>query len=198
MAAKFKGKLNQRLEPIFFGIISEEEARQQRAPLIAERLALILEHYGIADTNHEQQMTKLAHCLLRDFVKGFQVADPYKSVGAKSVWNVVRRSFLVCEMERCIAQTTPPRTELEAARLLAQKEPWKTICAMGAHQKGGSRLDEAAETLRRRYSISKRSTPDFARRQYERQITGRRRNKFDSYDSMLLHIAKSDPRLPFI
>lgn len=202
MAKELKGKLNERLEPIFLGVISEDEATERRARLVAERMALILEHYAIADADPLQQMTALAHCLLRDYVKGFQVADPNKTVGAKSVWNVARVSFLVCEMERCMAETNPRRLEDEAAKLLAGREPWKTICAMSTHDKAayrkGDRLDETAETLRRRYSASKHTAPDFAHRKYERQISGRRLSKYDSYDSMLLSLAAHDFRVPFI
>jgi len=198
MAKELKRKLNERLEPIFLGLISEDEARERRAPLVAERMALILEHYRITDANPDQQMTALAHCLLRDYVRGFQVADPNKTVGAKGVWNAVRVSFLVCEMERCMAETKPPRTAKGAAKLLAQKEPWKTICAMSAHEGKGDRLDETAETLRRRYSASKRTAPDFARRKYQRQISGRRLGKHDSYGSMLLSLAAHDFCAPFI
>lgn len=202
MTKKLEGKLNERLEPIFLGLISEDEARERRAPLIAERMALILEHYQITGASPEQQMTALAHCLLRDYVKGFQVADPNKKVGAKGVWNAVRTSFLVCEMERCMAETKPHRLADEAARLLADREPWKTICAMSTHDKTGyrkgKRLDETAETLRHRYSAVKRTAPDFARRKYERQISGRRLSKYDSYDSALLSLAAQDFRVPFI
>lgn len=202
MTKELTGKLNERLEPIFLGLVSEDEAMARRAQLVAERMALILEHYRITDANPDQQMTVLANCLLRDYVKGFQVADPNKTVGAKSVWNVVRVSFLVCEMERCMAETNPRRREDEAAKLLARREPWKTICAMSTHDKAsyrqGNRLDETAESLRRRYSVSKLTAPDFARRQYERQISGRRRSKYDSYDSMLMSLARQDFRLPFI
>jgi hypothetical protein len=197
-AKKFTGSLNEPFEPILLGLITEQEARSQRQPLLNEKLALILKHYGIAERDSEYQMEALAHCLLRDFVPGFQVADPNKGVGRKQVWNVVRLSFLVCEMRRCISQTTIPRTELAAARILAKKDPWKTICAMTSHEKQGDGEDERAETLRRLYTTAKGKTPDFASRKYERQKAGRPLNKFDSYDSMLKSLIRDNFRVPFV
>lgn len=157
---KFKGLLAEPLPPIVesklgaaFGQPFLRHQVTSRASLLHKKLRLIMAHYELgSDTNDATNTRLLALHLLRDFVPGFQVADPNSSSSRrKKTWTPYRLSFLQVEMEKLLKSRRGRylHNEKSAASALAKTEPWRSVCALNESR-------EPAEVLRQRYSQAKR------------------------------------------
>ena len=152
MTKKFDGVLAEPLPPIFIQPMrvflgldgSSPEEKEARERLLKQKIALIKQHYGIDESTHEKSMEQLAYRLLKDFVPGFQVANPHAVKGRPLVWSPFRISFLVREMNVCMAEKK--RSASDAANLLAKREPWKALCAMTKAE------ENPAEVLRKKFT----------------------------------------------
>jgi len=197
MVKKFEGLLAERLEPIYVDNVADIARGAPNPELLAirresenQKFQLVLEHYKVLDSDPSTQRNELVWHLLREFVVGFQIAAPSSRTGRHKVWDFRREGFLVFEMGRVIADTDS--TAADAARVLAGKEPWKTIC----HQAGGG--SDPAETLRSRYYLARRrkklsqtANVLYAREKNNPQLAG-------LYDAVLMGLAVELPHRSYV
>ncbi len=175
MTKKFIGLLNEPLKPITTDNLADflrgspnPDFLRERNELEKEKLRQVFAHYAIKEADALGRYQRLAMCLLRDFVPGFQVKDPNVSVGRERVWTVDRLSFLLHEME--LYMGLKKAGAKQAAQVLSKREPWKTLCASS-----GAETDPA-EVLRTRYQNAlKANTPRFAEHLYAREQAGDRK-----------------------
>lgn len=174
---KFSGQLAEQLPPIVDGFslarLANEEAFQvnqwrEREELVRVKRKLVLLEYGIDGEWTCENAEILARRLLREFVPGFDVADPNKPTrpGRPDEWTILRESALVHAM-MVEKQKSPRLNKRQLAAKLAKREPWKTFC---------SSMENPSDTLRRRDQTArkaKRSVILFAR-VYEDEGAGRR------------------------
>lgn len=129
MAAK-KGPLQTKLKPRLLPLLVSEA---EQLKVIEgwrnedhEKLQLLCEEMGIADTPH--RFYDLALALARKLYAGFQQAVP------SSKWTGLTRGYLVVEIERLTAEGHDAKA---AARMLAGRPEWKSFSRAG---KGGEGL----------------------------------------------------------
>lgn len=94
-----------------------------------KKLALLLEHYGIASQDNDRWFM-LAMKLANDYVPGFHVAQPKAPMGRRSKWTEERRVVLYCNVMLEI-EPRPGRqrtcSATEACATLAKSVPWKGL-----------------------------------------------------------------------
>lgn len=195
MKPKFSGELAEPLTAIFRGgLIGTGPCRdtdvQKRVETESRKLSLLATHYGVEHADLNTQTLFVALALAREFVPGFKVADPNKKNGRPQVWTEIREAFLVVEMEREIEFRHHDNSASEAAKKLAKRKPWSTLC-----ERAGS-SDEPAEALRARYFRAKKKNNWAAiLRQslaYER-LPENESEKLSSYEQMLNSLSEDFP-----
>lgn len=151
---KFTGELAEPLKPMFRGGLlstgpfSHDDVRE-RAALQVRKMQLLAAHYGVENQDVNLQTLCVALELAKEFVPGFQVADPNKHDGRPQVWTELREGFLIIEMEK-EQRKGDGCSVSDAASKLSKRTPWKQICAL-------ARPQDAAGTLRKRYYSARRT-----------------------------------------
>ena len=193
---KFSGPLGQPMTPFMIDLFRQQigappdkDLIKKRIDLIFEKKAMILNHYGIREGTYAEKMVQLADALLRDFVPGFQVANPFVTLGRKTVWTPFRLSFLRYELKqhmlkkKCNVQS--------AAKALARVEPWKTLCDRT------NASDDPAEVLRKRYySAATRTDVIFLSAEIIKALEAEGTKPTGEYDGALKGLAEDPPPPP--
>lgn len=192
---KFAGALAEPLPPIFtwtFSLLdnkaSREAAWREREALVEAKRKLVLQEYGIAGEWSPETAEVLARRLLREFVPGFDVADPNKQQACRpKAWTDWRDQALVHAM-MLAAQKHPLLNQKQLAGKLAKIEPWKTFCVS---------MTGTADTLVRRYQRVKKKHPRplLFLRIYREEQTGQRPK--GAYDEMVMMFFKSEQAIPY-
>lgn len=146
----FRGVLATPMEPIAYPLLDaqgREAVFQRRAAVIAERMELLVAHFGI-EPAHPLKWYLVASQLAQMFVPGLTVRDPNIRSGAGKVWNHARLAALIFEMDREIDAGLQIK---QAAYKLSKRSPWAKI-VKGNVDKG--------EALRAQYTRAHRK-PEF-------------------------------------
>jgi hypothetical protein len=127
----------------------DQDVAEWAARCVAEdqaRLERLCKHYGIPPGPAQWQLLALA--MAREFYR-----EPPTSEG-KLKWSPLVDGVLVVEIERLVQPANRKRTATHAARLLAERPPWRDFLARADADPEDP--DDApgnpAESLRRRYS----------------------------------------------
>lgn len=196
MSTKFRGLLNEPLKPILTDNLADflrgspnPDLLQKRQELVEQKLEQVFAHYAIEDGGTAIAFQRLALCLLREFIPGFQIADPNVGAGRGLMWTADRLSFLVNEMELYMSSKKTGATH--AAQVLAKRDPWKTLCSSSGAD------TNPAEVLRSRYQQAlKKGIPRFATHLYQRELDGDRPP--GTYASVLKAISNKKGRRPYV
>lgn len=192
---KFTGALAEPLPPIFiwtFSLLdntaSREAAWREREALVEAKRKLVLQEYGIAGEWSPETAEVLARRLLREFVPGFDVADPNKKQPSRpQSWTDWRDDALVHAMTLA-AKKHPLLNQQQLAGKLVKLEPWKSFCA---------EMSNPADTLKRRYQKVKATRPVSRtyQRIYEEEQSGLRPK--GAYDEMVMFLFKPEGVIPY-
>jgi hypothetical protein len=148
MNKKFKGQLADRHDPrVTINWLNRERDLRKWDRDDVENLWLLCDEYGIQPDEH--MFVGLTLALARDFVPAFKERI---RTGRKKKWTVAHEKYLLIDIERCVEEGSA--SVAEAARILAEQEPWRSFL------EARDKIDpdpNPGEALRRRYNEVKRS-----------------------------------------
>lgn len=202
---KFSGALAEPLPPILsnnFSLASlvpdpakEKRHWDERELLVQAKRQLVLKEYGIDGHWSLENAEILARRLLREFVPGFDVANPNKKVGRTKHWTWGRESVLLHHMKIAAKRHPSFNEERLAAKLQEQKSnddspswpiyrPWPTFCK----QENITTLTLLRQYQRAKKTIGRAATLEriFA----EEQAGQRKKGEYDRFVKLFFSDAK--------